>query len=191
MEKKINFFTPDTPREENAFSLIDGYLELDFNVTFRVVGRAQFADGALTRLVFLGSFVCFISYRLTSGSGKDKKEINNALKKCIMFEVSSSSKDSDDLSIGLDGNITNPEKEVTNNKATKRLYHVRTFLKDVFEFAEHQKNATYGLGFILKLQQKNGNHVSSHEDETDAKICCSSRNSYYERYELVCSTKYS
>ena len=51
---------------------------------------------------------------------------------------------------------------MTNHKTTKGNYHVRTFLKDFFGFAEHQDNCTYGLGYILTLQRNSDYLVLSH-----------------------------
>ena len=55
--------------------------------------------------------------------------------------------------------ITACERELTNNKTTKGNYHVWIFLKDVFGFAEHQENATYGSGYKLTIQRNSDNHV--------------------------------
>ena len=43
------------------------------------------------------------------------------------------------------------EKKLTSNKRTKRNYHVRSYLSDILDFAEHQDNFIYGLGSILTL----------------------------------------
>ena len=40
-------------------------------------------------------------------------------------------------------------------KNEKANYHVRNYSQDVFGLAEHQKNATYGLGFQSTLQREN------------------------------------
>ena len=51
---------------------------------------------------------------------------------------------------------------MTNNKTLKCNYHVRIYLKDVFGFAEHHDNFTYGLGYKLTLQRNSDNHVLGH-----------------------------
>ena len=78
-----------------------------------------------------------------------------------MHKLISSSRDSDDLSIGFHRSNAAPERTITNNKKTKGNYHVRIYLKDVFGFAEHQDNCTYGLGDKLTLQRNSDNHVLS------------------------------
>ena len=79
-----------------------------------------------------------------------------------MHKLKSSSRDSDDLSIGFHRSNAIRERELTNNKTTKGNYHVRIYLKDVFGFAERQDNCSYGLGYKITLQRNSDNHVLSH-----------------------------
>ena len=51
---------------------------------------------------------------------------------------------------------------MTRKKQTKGNYHVRIFSRNVFGFAEHHDNCTYGLGYKLTLQRNDDNHVLSH-----------------------------
>ena len=62
-----------------------------------------------------------------------------------MYELLTSSKDSDDLSIGFDRDRGRRKRELTNDKNIKGKYHIRIYLKDIFGFAEHQEKGTYGL----------------------------------------------
>ena len=86
---------------------------------------------------------------------------------CLMHELLSSSKDSDDLTIGFHRSNTTREQELTNNKTTKGSYHVRIYLKDVLGFVEHHDNCTFGLGYKLTLQRNSDNHVLSHPPQVD------------------------
>ena len=147
----------DIPREESAISLKDSYLELDFNVTNRAGAQARYADGDHIISVNLGSIALFNKYRLTSSDGKEIKEIDNAHVICLMHKLLSSSRDSDDLSIGFHRSIEAREGELTNNKANKGNYHFRIYLKDVFGFPEHKDNCTYGLGYKLTIQRNSDN----------------------------------
>ena len=79
-----------------------------------------------------------------------------------MHKLKSSSRDSDDLSIGFHRINAVREKELTNNKTTKGNYHVRIYLKDVFGFAEHHDSFTYGLRYKLTLRRNIDNQVLSH-----------------------------
>ena len=85
-----------------------------------------------------------------------------------MYKTISSSRDSDDLSIGFQRSNEARERELTNDKTTKRNYHVRIYLSDIFGFCEHQHNCTYGLGCKLTLQRKIDNHVLGHRAGTNA-----------------------
>ena len=79
-----------------------------------------------------------------------------------MHKLISSSRDNDDLSIGFHRSNGICERELTNNKQTKKNYFVTIYPKDVFGFAEHHDNFTYGLGYKLTLQRNSDNHVLSH-----------------------------
>ena len=58
---------------------------------------------------------------------------------------------------------------MNNNETTKCSYHFRIFLKDIFGFAKHLGNCSYGLGYRLTLQRPRDNHVLSHlRGATDA-----------------------
>ena len=83
---------------------------------------------------------------MTSSIGKEIEELDNAHVSCLMYKLISSSRDSDDLSIGFQGRIDGREKELTNNNITKGNYLVRNFSKVVFGFAEQQDSCTYSLG---------------------------------------------
>ena len=62
-----------------------------------------------------------------------------------MYKLVTSSRGSDDLSIGFDRDRNRRQRELTNNKNMKRKFHLRVMLKDVFRFVEHQEKGTCGL----------------------------------------------
>ena len=68
-----------------------------------------------------------------------------------MYRLITSSKYSNDLSIGFDYSRNRRRDELALNKNIKGKYLVKFLLKDVFGFAEHQEKATYGLGYNLTL----------------------------------------
>ena len=76
-----------------------------------------------------------------------------------MYKLMTSSKDSDDLSIGFDRNRGRRKNELSNDKNNKGKYHNRIYLKDFFGFAEHQEKGTYGLGYKLTLTRNTDNAV--------------------------------
>ena len=68
-----------------------------------------------------------------------------------MYKLITSSKGSDDFSIGFDRDRNRRLCELTNNKSQKGKFHVRIYLRDVFGFAEYQEKATFGLGYKLTM----------------------------------------
>ena len=76
-----------------------------------------------------------------------------------MYKLITSSKDSNDLSIGFDHSRNRRRDELALNKNIKGKYHVKILLKDVFGFAEHQEKHTYGLGYKLTLARNKDDAV--------------------------------
>ena len=146
------------PREDSVISLLNSYLELNFDVLHAGTNN-RYADGNDIRLVNIGPIALFSNYKLTTCSGKHLENIDHAHIVSLMYKLLSSSKASDDLSIGFDRDRTRRRNELSNNKNIKGKYHVRIYLKDVFGFAEYQEKATYGLGYKLTLTRNNDNAV--------------------------------
>ena len=111
------------------------------------------------RLVNLGPIALFSNYELTTSSGKHMEYIDHAHLVCLIYKLITSSRGSDDLSIGFDRDRNRRQRELTNNKTQKGKYHVRIYLKDVFGFAEYQEKATYGLGYKLTMTRNSDNAV--------------------------------
>ena len=151
-------FYINIPREDSVISLLNRYLELNFDVLHAGTNN-RYVDGNDIRLVNLGPIALFSNYRLTTSSGKHLENIDHAHIVSLMYKLLSSSKGSDDLSIGFDRDRTRRRNELTNNKNVKGKYHVRIYLKDVFGFAEYQEKATYGLGYKLTLTRNTDNAV--------------------------------
>ena len=83
-----------------------------------------------------------------------------------MYKLLTSSKDSDDLSIGFDRDRNRRKRELTDNKNIKGKYHIRKYFKDVFELAKDQEKATYGLGYKLTLTRISDNAVLNRTNAT-------------------------
>ena len=145
-------------REDSVISLLNSYLELNFDVLHARTNN-RFVDGNDIRLVNLGPIGLFSNYKLTTSSGKHLENIDHAHIVSLMYKLISSSRGSDDLSIGFDRDRTRRRNELTNNKNIKGKFHVRYYLKDVFGFAEYQEKATYGLGYKLTLTRNTDNAV--------------------------------
>ena len=145
------------PREDSVISLLNSYIELNFDV-LRVDNSNRYVDANDIRLVNLGPIALFSNYKLSTSSGKQLEEISHAHIVSLMYKLLTSSKDGDDLSIGFDRS-RGRKNELTNNKTIKGKYHIRIYLKDIFGFAEHQEKGTYGLGYKLTLTRNTDNAV--------------------------------
>ena len=83
---------------------------------------------------------------MTTSSGKHLENNDHGHIVSLLYKLLTSSRDSDDLSIGFDRDRIRRKPELSSNKKIKGKYHMRIYLKDIFGFAEHQEKATYGLG---------------------------------------------
>ena len=138
--------------------MLNSYLELNFDV-LQATTNNRYVDANDIRLVNLGPIALFSNYKLTTSSGKHLEEISHAHIVSLMYKLLTSSKDSDDLSIGFDRNRGRRKNELSNNKSIKGKYHIRNYLKDIFGFASHQEKGTYGLGYKLTLTRNTDNAV--------------------------------
>ena len=125
------------PKEDSVFSLLNSYLELNFNVLHAATNN-RYEDDNDIRLVNLGPIALFSNYRLTTSSWKHFENIDHAHIISLMYNFMTSSRVSDDLSVGFDRDHHRRQRELTNNENEKGKFHVRIYLKDVFGFAECQ-----------------------------------------------------
>ena len=154
------------PREDSVVSLLNSYLELNFDVLHATTNN-RYVDGNDIRLVDLGPIALISNYKLTTSPGKHLENIDHAHIVSLMYKLLTSSKGSDDLSIGFDRDRNRRQRELTNNKSQKGKYHVRIYLKDVFGFAEYQEKGTYGLGCKLTLTRNSDNAVLNKANATN------------------------
>ena len=146
------------PREDSFISLLNSYFDLSFEVIKRV-DNSRYADGNEIGLVNLGPVALFSNFKLTTNSGKHLEDISHAHLVSLMYKLITSSKDSNDLSIGFDHSRNRRKDELALNKNLKGKYHMKIMLKDVFGFAEHHEKATYGLGYKLTLTRNKDDAV--------------------------------
>ena len=146
--------------------MLNSYLELNFDALHAATNN-RYVDGIDIRLVNLGSIALFNVYKLTTFSGKHLENIDHAHILPLMYKLLTSSRGSDDLSIGFDRDRNRSQRELTNIKTRKGKFHVRIYLKDVFGFAEYQKKATYGLDYKLTLTKNSDNAVLSKGNATN------------------------
>ena len=76
---------------------------------------------------------------MTTSSEKHLEHVNHAHIVFSTYKLLTSSKNSDDLSIGFDRSRNRRRDELTNNKNVKGKYHLKNLPKDVFGFLEHQE----------------------------------------------------
>ena len=158
------------PREGSVISLLNSYFELNFDVLHAATNN-RYVDNNDIRLVDIGPIALFSNYKLTTTSGKQSEEISHAQIIYLMYKLLSSSRESDDLSIGFDRSRHRRKRELTNNKNIKGKFHLRIYLRDIFGFAEHQEKGTYGLGYNLTLTKYTDNAVLNKDNAvTNAKI---------------------
>ena len=158
------------PREDSVISLLNSYIEINFDV-LKAASSNRYADTDDIRLINLAPIGLFSIYKLTTSSGKHKENIDHAHIVSLMYKLLSSSRDSDDLSIGFDRSRDKRKRELLNNKTQKRKFHLRIYLKDVLGFAEYQEVGTFGLSYRLTLTRNNDNAVLNKNDAiNNAKI---------------------
>ena len=123
-------------------------------------------DASDIRLVNLGPIALLSNFKLTTTSGKHIEEICHAHIVSLMYRLLTSSKDSDDMSIGFGRNRGRRKSELSNNKSVKGKNQFRIYLKDNFGFDEHQEKGTYGLGYKLTLTGNTHNAVFNKTNAT-------------------------
>ena len=172
----------NVPREDSVISVLNSYLELNFDVLLAATGN-RYPGGADISLVNLAVIALFSIYKLTRSSGKHLQEINHAHIASLMYKLLSSSKESDDLSIGFDRSDVRRKLELTNNKNIKGKYHLTNYLRGIFGFPEHQETANYGLGYKLPLTRSIDNAVLNKANaKNNAKIKINSLEWYVPHY---------
>ena len=158
------------PKEGSVISLLNSYIELNFDVLKAATSNRN-ADTNDIRLINMGPIALFSSYKLTNSSGKHLENIDHAHIVSLMYEIISSIRDSNDLSIGFDRDRDRRKRELLNNKTQKGKFHLRIYLKDIFGFAEYQQTGTFGLSYRLKLTRNTDNAVLNKDNATNnAKI---------------------
>ena len=153
------------PREDSLISLLKSYFDLNFDV-LHAAANYRYVDADDLWLINLAAIALFSNFMLTTSSVKHLENIDHAHIVSLMYKLLTSSRGSDDLSIGFDRDRNRRKRELTNNKKIKGKYHMRIYLKDIFGFAEHQERATFGLGYKLTLTRNSDNAVLSKTNTT-------------------------
>ena len=100
-----------------------------------------------------------------------------------MYKLLTSSKDSDDSSIGFDRDRGRRKRELSHNESIKGKYHIRIYLKNIFRFVGYQEKGTFGLGNKLTLTRSTDNAVLNKAAATNnAKVKINSLDWYVPHY---------
>ena len=102
-------------RENSVVSLINSYLDLNFEVT-KKADKSRYANGDDKRLVNLGPIAIFSYFILTTSSGTHLEDTSHSHIVYLLHKLITGAKDSDDLSIGFDRSRDRRRQELTNNK---------------------------------------------------------------------------
>ena len=141
-----------------------------YNINFDIVQAAtnnRYADGDKIRLVNLGRLALFSNYKMTTSSGKHWEGISHSHINSSIYKLLTSARGCDGSSIGFDRDRGRRQPDLNNNRNINGKYHVRFMPKDIFGFAEHQREATFGLGYKLTLTRKTDNAVLIQDNPTN------------------------
>ena len=119
------------PREDTVSSLLDIYLDLNFEV-IKKADISRYANCNDIRLVNLGPIALFSIFILTTSNGNHLEDISHSHIVSLLCKLITSSKDSNDLSIGFDRSRDRREDQLALNKNIKSKYHLRIMLKDIY-----------------------------------------------------------
>ena len=111
------------PKEDSVFSVFNSYYDQDFEV-IKKADIPKYGSGNNIRLMNLGPFALFSNFELTTSSGKHLDDISHANLVSLKYKQKTSSKDSDDLSIGFDRSRNRRRDELAQNKNLKCKHHV-------------------------------------------------------------------
>ena len=151
------------PRRDSVISLLNCYVALNFDV-FYAASSDTYRDGSDIRLVNLGPIALFTKYKLRTSSRKHLEDTRRAHIVSVMYKLTTSAKDTDDLSFGFDRDRDRRQRELNKNKNKKGKYHVRIMLKDFFGSAEHQEKTNFGFGYKLALTRNSDNAVLNNDN---------------------------
>ena len=103
------------PKEDSVISLLKSYIGLNFDVLHADSGD-RYTNGDNIGLGILGPVASFSKYKLTTSIGKHIEEISIAHIVSLVYQLLTSSRGSDDLSIGFHRDRYRRQREITNSK---------------------------------------------------------------------------
>ena len=101
--------------------MLKSYLDLNFEVV-HVATNNRYADCDNIKSVDFGPIALFSTYKLTTSSGRHLEEISHAHIVSSKYQLKTSAKIYDDLSIGFDRDRHRRQRELTNNRNQKGFF---------------------------------------------------------------------
>ena len=112
----------------------------------------------------------YSNFKLTTSSGKHLEDVSHTHIVPLMYKLITSSKDSDDISIGFDRNRGRRQDELTETKNVKKSFILKLCSKTSLVL-QNVKKATYGLGYKLTLtRSKDEAFIDKAPGVADARI---------------------
>ena len=106
--------------------MLNSYLDLNFEV-IKKADDSRYANGNDIRLINLRPVALSSNFKLTTSCGKQFEEFSHAHIVTLMYKLITSSKDSNDLSIGFDHSRNRRRHELAANKNVKGKLHPENF----------------------------------------------------------------
>ena len=92
------------PRQDSVSFLLNSYLDFNFEV-YKRADNSKYANGKVIGLINLPPNALFSNYELTSSNGNHLEDISHDHIVFLMYKLITSSRVSDDLSIGFDRDL--------------------------------------------------------------------------------------
>ena len=138
------------PREDAYICLQNSYISLEFEVLKN--DDTRYAYGDQISLVNFGPVALFSEAKLVTTSGKHLEKVDNLHPVCLMYKLLTSTQQTSQLMYGFEESQATRRQELTNNKTEKGTFFVRIKLKDLFGFADQEKNNLWiGLQSHIKM----------------------------------------
>ena len=96
------------------------YLELKFEV-IKTADNSRYAKGVDINLINLSPIAIFNNRKLRKASAKNLEDVSHAHIVSLLYKLPTSTRGSDDMSIGFDRDHIGRQRELTNNKNIKGI----------------------------------------------------------------------
>ena len=126
------------PSEDAYICLQNSYISLEFEVLKNDYTR--YNNGDEISLVNFGPVALLSEAKLTTSSGKHLEKVDNLHPVCLMYKLLTSTYQTSQLLYEFEETVTIRRQELSNNTTEKGTFFKRLKLKDLFGFADQEKN---------------------------------------------------